>query len=231
MKIHDVEQGSSDWWKLRGQMATASEFSKIITPGKGQLSAQAPKYLAKKLSEWMMAARGGSPEAVESFTNKWTQQGTDTEPEARAAYHIHTGHEATVVGFVERADGSCGGSPDALVGDEGGLELKCPALHTHIGYLLNHDTLVDTYKCQVHGMLWVTGRPWWDLVSYHREFPHVIVRIRIEPDSFTDNLGDAISDFAADLEDAKARLLKMGVEPLPGFEPTMSEEEALQTVF
>ena len=32
MIIHEVEQGSGDWLKLRLGIPTASEFDKIITP-------------------------------------------------------------------------------------------------------------------------------------------------------------------------------------------------------
>lgn len=224
MITHDVDQGSCDWWQLRAGMATASEFDRIITPKTEQPSGQIPKYLANKLAQWV---QGGAPDAVESFTSHYMQQGTDAEPEARAAYKLHTGLDAVTVGFCERDDGIAGCSPDGLVGDDGGLELKCPALHTQIFYLLNNDNLLDAYKCQVHGCLWVTGRKWWEIASFHRSIPHVIARVRVKPDEFTERLGKAVTDFAGSLARAKKHLIDLGVEPLPVYEGTTQEDAAM----
>ena len=53
--------------------------------------------------------------------------GKALEPDARACYAFHADCEPQTVGFVLRdEDRMCGASPDALVGESGLLELKCP---------------------------------------------------------------------------------------------------------
>ena len=64
-----------------------------------------------------------------------------------------------------------GCSPDGLVGEDGGIEGKCPNPATHPSYLELVDTPPSEYRWQVQGSMLVTGRPWWDFVSYHPDFP------------------------------------------------------------
>jgi hypothetical protein len=70
------------------------------------------------------------------------------------------------VGFVTREDWA-GVSPDGLVGEKGGVELKCP-------YGLRNEVtpafklLVDQphYADQVQFTLWVTERDWWHFLQW-----------------------------------------------------------------
>jgi hypothetical protein len=60
--------------------------------------------------------------------------------------------------------------------DKGGLEIKCPAPATHVSYLRD-GTLPSKYYQQVMGCLWITGREWWDFMSYHPSMKPLIVRV------------------------------------------------------
>jgi len=73
---------------------------------------------------------------IEAYTSRAMQDGIDMEPEARACYSFLAGGEVKQVGFCLSDDGRFGCSPDGLVGDDGGLELKCPLPKTHIKYLV-----------------------------------------------------------------------------------------------
>src|SRR5690606_12535880 len=97
------------------------------------------------------------------------------------AYELEAGVEVQTVGLIITDDGLFGGSPDGLVGADGGVEIKCPGIHTHIGYLLDPATLEAAYRGQVQALLWLTGREWWDLWAYHPELPPV--RVRVLPDA------------------------------------------------
>ena len=109
------------------------------------------------------------------------------------------------VGFILTDDGRVGCSPDGLVGEDGGLELKCPSPAKHVSYLLDEQELVDEYTHQVQGCLYVTGRAWWDLMSYYPGMEPVIVRV--EPNAeYQKALGNALATFLADLDAAKAKL-------------------------
>jgi hypothetical protein len=155
---------------LRLGIPTASEFDRIITPAKLQLAAGAHKYMCVKLAEWMY----GAP--LEAFVSPWMERGKDLEAEAVRYYEMDRDAETRVVGFVTTDNGMIGASPDRLVGDDGLLEQKCPSLETHVGYMLDPQSLADEYRLQVQGQLWVCDRAWCDVQSYYPGFPSVIVR-------------------------------------------------------
>lgn len=205
MKIIQCQQGTEEWFAARRGIATASEFSRVLTPAKGKLSAQAQDYACELVAE---LAINETPEAIESFTSRAMQYGIDTEGEARKFYQFDRDAEVSQVGFCVTDCGRFGCSPDGLVGDDGGLELKCPLPKTQVQYLVN-EGLPDCYKCQVHGALVVTGRPWWDFMSYCHGLPPLI--IRVHRDEFTDKLADALDEFWTKFyEPAFAKVKAMG---------------------
>ena len=140
-------------------------------------SASAPKYMARCLAEWM----AGVP--LDVFEDQppirgWRERGKLLEPEAIRYYEMERDCETHAVGFITSDDGMIGASPDRLVGDVGLLEQKCPALETHVGYMLDPGSLVAEYRLQVQGQLWVCQREWCDMQSYYPGFPSVIVRVQ-----------------------------------------------------
>lgn len=191
MIIHNVEQGTTAWLALRAGIPTASSFDRIITP-KGKASAQAEKYMHKLLAERMM----GHP--VTEFAGPWADRGKELESDA-AAYYEST-REMTVerVGFVTNDTRTIGASPDRLVGEDGLLELKVPAEHTHVAYLLTRAVDADYYP-QVQGQLWVTGRSWLDIMSYHPEMPPALIRVERD-EKFIASLAAAVEAFSGELE-------------------------------
>ena len=176
MRIVDVMQGTPEWEMARLGIPTASQADRILTPSRLKPAAAAREYLYQLLAEWLI----GYP--IEwSASSQYMQRGTDLEAEARAAYELEMGVDVQTTGLLLTDDGMFGGSPDGLVGDVGGLEIKCPAIHTHIGYLLDPESLADRYRGQVQALLWITRREWWDLWAYHPELPPV--RVRVWPDA------------------------------------------------
>lgn len=196
----DLEQGSPEWLQARIGIPTASAYDQILTPKTLKLSTQSIGYRDKILAEWIVGYPldfGGQSQFME--------RGTELEPEALDWYEMDQDVDVLRGGFVLRDDRQTGGSPDGLVDDVGGVEIKCPALHTHIGYLLSPELLVAKYRNQVQGYLYLTGRDWWDVVSYHPDLPRV--RERIERDeAFITALDAALNQFIADLAAAKKRL-------------------------
>jgi hypothetical protein len=181
---YDIKQGSEEWLQARLGIPTASEFDKIITPAKLELSKSSKPYMHKLLAEWMY----GAP--LEAFVSPWMERGKELEPEAVRYYEMERGVDTQEVGIVLTDDGMIGASPDRLVGEDGLLELKCPALETHVGYMLDPQSLVADYRLQTQGQLWLChDRPWSDLMSYHPGFPAVIVRQKAD-----DKVFNAISD-------------------------------------
>ena len=185
---------------------TASEFHRILTPT-GKPSESAEAYMCELLGELLMAR------PMEAPTYPWMQRGNDLEADAAKWYELQCDQETKVVGFCTTDDGTIGASPDRLVGDDGLLEIKCPSPDTHVRYLLYPDKGVDkAYRVQVLGQLYVTGRTWCDVVSYHPELPSVIVRVERD-DAYIAKLDAALRAFCEQLANAKAELRRRGLLP------------------
>lgn len=200
MKIFtDVQQGSVQWLQLHVGVPTASEFRQILTDELEPRTGEMPKtYLAKKLAEkWRNAPLPG-------FSSHSVEQGTIREEEARPWYELTHGIDVQQVGFVLADDGRCGCSPDGLIGDDSGLEIKCPEAQTHVKYLLNGG-LPKEYAPQVYGSLFVTGRKEWRFLSYHRGFPALELTIKRD-EAIMDRIGKTLAKFYKDFDAALAAL-------------------------
>lgn len=214
------EQRSQPWHDIRLGLPTSSKYSKILTPAKLALSSQSWKYRNELLADWI----AGYPTS-EMEASDFMDRGTEMEPRARRYYEFERSVEVEEVGFVMTADHRTGCSPDGLTewgGEPGGVEIKVPALHTHVGYLLEPQTLVDRYWLQVQGSLWITGRAWWDILSWNPTLPPIIKRVKPDPEVH-EKLAEAIGQFCDDLDEKKQRLADWReqrpdgfVSPLPG---------------
>lgn len=200
--FHDVAQRSPEWHALRRGRPTASEFRSIFTSqGKPASSTVQSTYLHRLIAERLV------DELPEPFESDWMRRGRELEPEAIRAYELARDLEVTPVGFVE-VPGLGGCSPDGLVGTDGGVELKVPAPHTHVATLLAGKVPPD-YVPQVQGAMLLTGRAWWDFVSYSPDLPPVIVRVERDED-YIAGLREALEKFNAKLEAALAKLAELG---------------------
>lgn len=192
MKIFDeLIQGTDEWKALRCGIPSASNFDQIITT-KGEPSKSRTKYLYKLAGERITGT------SEETFQSAAMLRGTEMEAEARAFYEIVKDTEVKQIGFC-LADGY-GCSPDGLIGEDGGLEIKVPNVATHVGYLLDGKLPTD-YFCQVQGSLLVTQRKWWDFMSYASPLMKPLI-IRVMPDKeFHKKLEVELRTFCIDLEE------------------------------
>lgn len=208
MKIIDCKQGSTEWLMARAGIFTASEFDNLITPlWKAREGTGVETYIFRKLAERCM----GIP--LQNTANSFAlEQGVILESEALPWYSFAHDTEVNRVGFVTSDDGRCGCSPDGLIGEDGGIEIKCPQPDTHLKYLLTGGVPKD-YLAQVHGSMFVTGRPWWQFLSYSRQFPPLLVRVQRD-DRIMAAIGAALADALVDFDEKFARIsaLKDGAE-------------------
>jgi hypothetical protein len=196
VKRIDCKQGSTEWFLARCGLPTASEFHNLITPeGKARTGEMPRTYLLKKVAERVM----GYP--AQSFGGGEMEQGSLLESEAVPFYEFTFGEQIQRVGFCTTDDGRIGCSPDGLLGTDGGIEIKCPQPHTHVGYLIA-GVVPKEYVAQVQGSLFVTGRAWWTFLSYSRFFPPLIVRVEPDP-AFQAALGAALKTFLTDFDRAE----------------------------
>jgi len=168
--ILDHEQGTEEWFAARLGRPSASMFSKLITTT-GKPSSSADGYINQLLAEIITGHSEGH------FSNAHTERGNLLEPDARDMYEFISGNEVMEVGFILDDSLDFGCSPDGLVCTDGGLEIKCPAGNTQVAYLRDPTVGVKKYWQQIQGCMMVTGREWWDFMTYHPEMPHVLVRV------------------------------------------------------
>lgn len=191
MIIANCEQGTPEWFAIKAGVASASNFDKIVTT-KGELSKQSTKYLYQLAGERITGIR------EQGYQSASMERGTQLEDEARRLYSLVTGLSIEQVGFVYLDDKKLvGASPDGLVGSDGLLEIKCPEIHTQVGYLLEK-CLPMTYFQQVQGQLFVTGRKWCDFVSYYPQLRPLIVRVERD-EVFIGKLKTALDSFCDEL--------------------------------
>lgn len=196
MRIIDCQQQSPEWYLARCGVPTASEFGNIITAKRGDYAVAADTYINQLIDECMR------PAADRSWgSNRHTDRGNTMEPEARDLYAFERDLIPEQVGFILNDDGTLGCSPDSLIDPDGGLEIKCPDGPTHVKWL-RAGGVPDEHKAQVHGCLIVTGRAWWDFLSYCPGYPRLLVRV--EPDNYTAKLRDHLDRFLQDYAIARS---------------------------
>ncbi len=173
MKIHkDIEQQSQEWFDLRKGKMTASNAQAIWNNWKG---------LETYIIEMMAESFSSAPKEV--YSNEHTARGNELEPLARGIYELENMVTVDQVSFIEYNE-FIGCSPDGLVWEEWGLEIKCQNDVKHFKMIIDgiEKNLDSGYVWQVQMNLWVTKRQWWDLAFYNPNFKQSLLVTRIFPD-------------------------------------------------
>lgn len=165
----DIIQQTPEWFEAKKLKMGASHASVIMANGKG-LDTYVKELLADYYSEG----------EKEIYTNADIQRGIDLEPLARELYSIKTGNDVVEVGGYEY-DKYTFVSPDGLVSDDGGVEIKCHNDKVFVELLL-HEVIDPKYIAQIQMNLFCTGRKWWDYIGYNQNIKPYIYIKRIEPD-------------------------------------------------
>lgn len=201
MKTHDVSQGSPEWLALRSGKVTASELDALVSPTfKVRKGDGVQTYLHRKIAEWWQ----GGP--LPSFQGFDMEQGQVLEQEAIPWFSFTFDTAVQRVGFITTDDGRVGCSPDGLL-DKCGVEIKCPAAHTHSGYILAGE-LPEEYGVQVHASMFVTGFQHWKFVSYRRGFPKLVLTIERDEEKM-EVIAEALDLFLQKFEEAQARMIEI----------------------
>lgn len=173
MRVVECQQGSPEWLAARCGNITASRLGDLETfltraskNGKpGDAGADRIRYSLELLAERL------SGRAEEHYVSKDMENGELWEDDARTAYELERGVMVEQVGFVLHPTlDFFGASPDGLVEDDGGIEIKCPRTTTHLRWLLA-GVLPKEHEPQVMANIACCERQWFDFVSYCKFMP------------------------------------------------------------
>lgn len=203
MKIHNVAAGSGEWLQVRLGIPTASMFHKLLTPARLEYSKQARAYALYLVAEKLLNTSLSPLEKTE-----WMERGNELEPQAIRAYEFQEETETTPVGFITDDAMTMGATPDRLlVGAAAGLEIKVPAPHTHLAYLI--DGFGSDYVTQAQGQNLVCEFEFVDRYSWHPELPPCRVRT-YRDDNFIHALTKAIDRFNEEKHEIEEKVRAMG---------------------
>ena len=203
-KFIDVAQNSDSWFQMRCGKLTSSKLGTIMANYGKAFGEPAKKYAVNIAIEQIT----GNPIAS-TFTNDHMQRGHDQEPVARMLYEDETISEVTNGGFWESDFIGC--SPDGMVSDDGGIEIKSVIASVHYANV-KRANVDPAYRWQCIGNLKFTGSDWLDFISYCEEFPEGmrLFTYRLNKADFSDEfkmLDDRIELFKTLVDDTRDKIL------------------------
>lgn len=163
MKIHNFEQGTEDWLKIRLGRFGSTDAQAVSANGKGLET-----LCFQKAAEILI----GKPQ--KQYTNEDMERGKLLEDSARVLYELETGRTVEKVGYMEY-DPYIGGSPDGLVEKDGLIEIKCFSDRVFVEYLYSKK-IEPKYVWQMQHLMFISDRKWCDYVLYNEN----LNRIEIE---------------------------------------------------
>lgn len=191
-----IAQGSDEWKALRLGKVTASRVADVVARTKTGPAASRKNYAAQLIAERLTGV------VVAGFQSKEMQHGTETEPQARAAYAFYADADVEQVDFIPHPQiPMTGASPDGLVGADGLVEFKCPNTATHIETLLGAPIAAE-YITQMQWQMACTGRQWCDFVSFDPRMPgnmQIFIQRVPRDDKRIAELEEAVAAFLAEI--------------------------------
>lgn len=193
MEILTMEQGTPEWFEARRGLVTASEFSTVLAKGRSGAESKTRTTYMRKLAGEII-----TNEPMETFSNAHMERGKVMEADARSAYELLRDVEVMPVGFIRDLGLGAGASPDGLVGDHGGVEIKTKLPHLLIECYERGDACPPEHLAQVQGSMWIARRKWWDFVAYWPGMP--LFHVRVERDeAYIEELAQEVRAFNAQL--------------------------------
>jgi exodeoxyribonuclease (lambda-induced) len=234
-KYINVQQGTPEWLHARCGFITASRIADVTSYN--QPSSELAKSLGFKLVRDAVAAGiKGEPSAArakymkelraericgraaERFFTPAMRHGSEYEDEARNMYGAWASLQSgqmiipeqvgfAIHGLIEFS----GASPDALIGDDGMIELKAPTQEVHLDYY-EAGVVPEEYIPQCYWGMEVCERKWCDFISYHPaainaegDFRLFIKRIEYDP-AIAKYYCDEVIKFEGELRESMHRL-------------------------
>lgn len=154
-----MEQRSEEWFEARKGRITASVVGAIL--------GNAPYMTREQVMRSMVREYHGAEREFKG--NIATEWGTANEEGALFEFQLETGLKVDPVGFLTLGK-YWGCSPDGLIGDYTGLEIKCPfGIRKDENPKFKSIEEQPHYYDQVQFSMWVTDRPSW---YFYQWTPH-----------------------------------------------------------
>ena len=167
LQLISSEQGSPEWFQAKLGVISASNIKNVLAK-KG--SETRSGYISELVAQ---IATGEMPE-LNARALEW---GKGQEENARSAYEFATETTVNQVGFIYGKDRRVGCSPDGIIGEIKGVEIKCPyTSKVHVDFIAM-EKIKPEYLQQVQFSMWVTGFEEWDFCSYDPRFKKQLLKI------------------------------------------------------
>lgn len=196
--IADAQQGSTMWQILKLGVISASNVNKAVAKAGSETR---NSYLAELCAQICTGT-------FDELNSKYLEWGNFHEDAARSYYEFSTGNEVKQLPFVFKDDSfRMGCSPDGIVNETKGVEIKCPFNAVHFVKFLVEDKIKSEYVWQYQYSLWVMDATHWDFVQYHPSMKKNPMKIlTVEKDEKTFKIFDElIPKFIEDLDKMLAK--------------------------
>jgi len=195
--IDNIDQMSDEWFKMRCGSLGASSVKDAMAGGKGKTRQTLIYRLASELVTGVK---------TESYQSSAMANGTTMEPEARKLFEFSQGVKVDEVALVTNDRfPECHCSPDGMIGDLSGLEIKCPLAATHARYLCE-GKLPTEYKAQIQFSMMITERPTWWFMSYFPGMNPFVLEIERDTSYIVDTIAK-IHVFVKEVQETYQRLI------------------------
>jgi hypothetical protein len=193
----DIPQRSEAWFSAICGNVGASSIDKIIKT-KGEPSKSRTDYMMTLCAERITGKQEFNQPTLAMLN------GIEREAEARSLFEMAHNVEVQQVGLIYTDDKSAHCSPDGLIGDNSGIEIKNPISKTHIKYLLD-EKLPTEYFCQVQFSLLVSGRVTWWFMSHFPGIKPFIIEVNRD-EKWIEKCEKELKKFNQELDEMVKRL-------------------------
>lgn len=199
--IVDLKQGSEGWLNLKLGVISASNAAKVVAKRDSETRLT---YMSELVAQICTGER-------EEIHSKYLEWGNQFEAAARSSYEFSTGQDIIQVPFVFKDDSFREGcSPDGIVNNLKGVEIKCPYNAVNYIKFLTEDKIKSEYAWQCQYTLRVMNADEWDFVQYHpymKTCPLKVLNIKRD-EEMQKKFDEMIPQF---IEDMNKMLSKIGV--------------------
>lgn len=196
--VSNAEQGTEAWFTLKLGVLSASNAHKIVAKKDSETRLT---YMAELVSQ---VATG----LMEELNSRHLDWGREHEDAARSRYEFTTGNSVKELPFVFKDKSfRAGCSPDGVVSESKGVEIKCPSNSANYIKFLTDDKVKSEWLWQAQFTLWVTEATEWDFVQYDPRMKKNALKIRsiARDDERMKTFDDAVPQFVEDMDKMLAR--------------------------